>query len=285
MAPIASRLGLSIDGDTKHLKVSRGRMTVALEGPRLPSSANLSQRVGWHHALTGVRLGLDRGLGVYDYSTERPDPEERPRSPLEKRSVYGDRLQRLVHDLTWRWAERVSGENLFRTPWFEGYSVLYIREVQQIWHAWAEVDFEQADFDRDNLLEFSRLALFYESYKPRPDEEKLTWGRIRTYTSTEGLTASRALLMPDFDYDASAAGGFFSIPGRDTMLVAEPAGEEHQKAARDSLVQRAAEHLSQAVLPFGAEVFQLERTAIAGVSTHSNSVLAIPTLDEWTVTA
>lgn len=262
IASIADKLSLELETTDRGLRVSRHGLDFEMQGPDEENSA--ATRARWFHRLLGVRYGLDRRSGNFDFSLERPTGDEKPRNTYERRSVYGERLQRLIPRLAHDWAEAVCGERLFTTEWsFDEFTVAYIYEIGRIWHVWAEDDFEFVEFDAENLTEFGRLALFYERYKPRPSEEKFAWGRLRTYRSNEGLTASQALLLPDFDYDAAAARGYFALPSRDCMFVVEPLEDGHD-LARTELRNRLSAEFENALLPLSNDIFELERTSIAG---------------------
>lgn len=260
-----------------------GRQGAEVEVEALPEEDTPRTRSTTYHRLLGVRYGLDRLSDSFDYSTERPTGDEKPRNLYERRSAYGERLQRLVSRLTVSWAEAVCREELFVTDWaHEDLAIIYVHEVARIWHVWGSQDFEQVDFDAENLEEFGRLALFYESYKPRPREQKEEWGRLRVYKSSEGLTASRALLLPDFDYDAAQTNGFFSVPSRDCMLVIEPA-KNHRDHCLKVLQARTEEEFESALLPFSNSVVELHRTEVGGVAEVGAARPGSISDDDWRI--
>jgi len=257
---IASKLSLGCARTDGGFVFERHGLEFEISGPT--HAPDVIEEALWYHRLLGVRYGLDRRTDSFDYAIERPTGDERPRNTYERRSLYGERLQRIVSRLSIAWAETVCGESLFVTPWaFDDLAIVYVYEVDRIWHVWGSEDFEHVDFDAENLEEFGRLALFYESYKPRPKEERFDWGRIRTYRSNEGLTASRALLLPDFDYDAAQADGYFALPSRDCMLTVEPRKGERARGL-EVLQERAREEFEAALLPFTDAAFELHRTEI-----------------------
>ena len=256
---IAKKCGLALTVHPSRIVAQRNELQVEFDEAH--GSGDADERARWSAWLLGARLGIDRRTSSYDWSNERP---QRPAQNVSERaSAYGARLQRLVPVAALHVAESVSGTRLTHVTWGDtAFVSVFLREYQKVWHTFAESDFEAVDFDRQNLEDFSRLALFYESYKPRPSEERYDWGRLRHYSSIEGLTASRALLLPDFDYDAAQNDGYFSVPSRDDLIVVEPATPDGRSASHAALVERASMVYQLALLPFSPRVYGLHRTVL-----------------------
>jgi hypothetical protein len=211
----------------------------------------------------GVRLGVDRVRCEYDFSQERPDSDG-ARNVYEMASIYGERLQQLVPTPALELAETIAGVSFFRRPWLDGATgaeLVLIREMRRHFHTLAEQDFEALEYDRDNVVEYARYALFYDAYKFRPTRvERHEWGRIKWFATRNGQASSRATLLPDFDYDAARADGAFVLVDRDRFVIAQP--EDDREKTLRKLEDAAADALRKTTVPFCPRLFHLTADAI-----------------------
>ncbi len=250
-------LGLGWDGQF----VSRNDVSI----PIAFTQGKLDARIRNAALGMGARIGIDRKTSTYDFSDERPSGRERARNIYEQPMMYGERLQYLLPKLAVDTAEEISGEAFVRLPWVDDdLCIVMLREVGKEWHVFAESDFDRVDFDRENLATNTRLSLFYQNYKPKPRETKVSWGRIREYSTVHGITmASRCILFPDYDYDASAAGGVLCIAGRDCFLVAEPRNDADPSHVVETMREQWEAQLDTQLLPMTDKWYQLERTRLS----------------------
>jgi hypothetical protein len=220
--------------------------------------------------LYGVRLGIDTLRADY-----RPDRDERPevdpRAYFEVPSFYGARLPRLVPRATLQWCEAIADRELVASPWsLEGFVQLFVLEIGRHQHVLATSELEALPFDRERLLRDVRSALFYDSYKQRSERIELETCRVRAYRSTEGLAATRLVLMPDFDNDAVLADGFCAAPTLDAMLVAQP----HEESPRDAALAEFRAHVEriwrEASVPLARRVLALDLHSCSEVSTGAD---------------
>lgn len=253
---LTDALGLSWDGSD----VARNGVSV----PIAFDAESLDGRIRNAALGMGARIGIDRVTSTYDFSDERPSGNERARNIYEQPMMYGERLQYLAPQAAIDKAEEISGETFVRLPWVDDdLCVVMLREVGKEWHVFAHSDFSRVDFDQENLTTNARLSLFYQNYKPKPRETKESWGRMREYSTVHGITmASRCILFPDYDYDASAAGGVVSIVSRDCFLVAEPRPDAELSDVVATIQQRWSTLVDQALFPMSDKWYQLERTRI-----------------------
>lgn len=236
LAELARPLGLRLSGDP--LQVSRHGITRPLDDALrdLDLQAIEHRERAWS-ALLAARLVIDTTLADWSPEREREHAPEQFYQKQEVPSPHGERYPWVVTPRTRELWEEAMGKEAYRTS-ISGTSLvaLYVMEVGTNQHVLSRED-------RDNLeikdpSGDARRALFYQSYKVRPSEERRIDGaRLRLYHTREGLGAARALLLPDYDYDASKKRGHFIIASRDHLLVSEP--ESDSPEARE----RALEHL------------------------------------------
>ncbi len=241
----ADRLGLDICADGADLVLSRHDRTVranlaGLAGDNAPSAAN-------HHAcwiLLGIRLGLDKLADTADDEPHSPIKFRRTavRHYHEAPSVHGDRLMLLVPGSTRRWFEAICGGRAFCRRWLQpDLEQLVVHETGKRLDILTEEEQQNSDLNDDERFQKVRRALFYQSYKVRPrTTEQLDGGRLRIFETTEGFGASRALLLPEFDYHASREYGYLAVPTRDCIIVARP----KEQACASNLVEPLRERVS-----------------------------------------
>ncbi len=279
----AHTLGLELSINT-HITLTRHGRTIAITLPDLtgagqpdasPAHApdSLHQRFLTSAILTGIRLGLDQ-LEINHQQNLQKSAPQRPSGPLraggpqpkvvryhEVASIYGDRLLRLFPSLSLDWCEAITHQKLYRLPWLQpGLEITFTEEsgrtLDLLTHAQAATN-----PDPEKLLRDARAALFYDSYRVRPSQN-LTFpsGTIRIIRTTEGLGASRALILPEYDWNASQDHGFLAIPDRDTLLIAHPATPDDPQSRTElhqelqNLVQQ---HLLHTNFPLSNATFDL----------------------------
>lgn len=229
-------------------------------------------------ALTGIRLALDQ-LEITRQKADLTKHPTQPTAPIraggpqpkvvryhEVASVYGDRLLRLFPSLALDWCEAITHQKLYRLPWPQNSSAQSGLEITFAEESGRTLDLlthdqAAANPDPDKLLRDARAALFYDSYRVRPSQ-KLTFdtGTINIIRTTEGLGASRAIILPEFDWNASQDHGFLAIPDRDTLLIAHPSSpDDPQSRAQlhtefQTLIQRL---LHQTIFPLSNATFDL----------------------------
>ena len=223
----ADRLGLTIDGDDGLLCIERHGGRLQLDAHRLvaPELPRHRHRVAaW--IFVGARLALDKLASGGDDDVSSPMSFRRTsvRHYHEAPSVHGDRLPLLVPRLTRRYLEAGAGVEAFRRPWLQtDLETLIIRESGRRLESLTDAEQRDADLSADKRWEKVRSALFYQSYKVRPRQTvDVAGGRLRIFSTREGFGASRALLLPDFDYDAARDHGYLAVPTRDQIIVARP---------------------------------------------------------------
>lgn len=243
------------------LTMTRQKMFVAFPcfcvEPRTPHQRNLLLAL-----VLGTRLGIDWHHTAFDPVAEAPRVDI-AKKPAEAPSAFGDRLLRLLPRLAVEVAEFISQTKAVQQVFVhDSLRIVYLREVMKNLHMLSTNELEQMPYDTKRLHELARAALFHEqgSYRPRPKTEKLRHGRIRTYTSSEGLMASRACLMPDFDLDAAREHGFVSIPCLDTMVVAEPRSIADRDDLRWELLTRTLKIWRESKTPFSKIIIDLSLT-------------------------
>lgn len=258
---IASRFSLEILHSPESLNVTRNNRHVHLDRD-LPTDTPLRRWVAWNHLL-GIRLGIDL-LSSEEFPEDEPPAKPVPGTNKNlAASPFGERLPRLASRLAIDVCERISGQSLFSTDSILPHAkVIYLRDIGKRIHAITD---SQAGrhYKPGKLEEISRSALFHEpgSYRPRPKVHKTRHGRIREYQSSDGIGASRLLLLPDFDFDASREAGWAAVPSWDTLLVAEPSDPQRE----DLKLEMMTEALSiwrRADLPFFSGILSLSSTGI-----------------------
>ncbi|MBA2663482.1 MAG: hypothetical protein H0U74_14435 [Bradymonadaceae bacterium] len=281
---LAETLGLSLSSaGADRLALERHGLSVSFERELLHavSTPRLGARFGASAILFGIRLGLDQ-LAVP--VAPAPLPKLGPRKvirPQEVPSIYGEHLLRIVPSLSLDWCQAIApAAALFRTPWLQpGLETALIEETGRTLDI---MRLDQAQARRgsegdDKLERDARAALFYDSYGIRPARSmSFAHGAIRVYETIEGLGASRALILPEYDWDAAQDTGFCAIPSRDVLLVAQPGAPEHREQIRTQLAEVAAQVLAQTAFPLSTAIFAL---SVDGLALDSSLQLseALPT--------
>lgn len=258
IAELGATLSLETSGE---LVLSRHGYSVALPSP-LVSNLTGQDPLGRHliyGVFFGVRLAIDRLACDFDPADERPQKPAQVYHHHEIPSVYGDRLPRLVPDLAIRWFAALTGEQPVTTDWIiDGLSFVYILETGKHLHMLAESDIEQTELTRDKIIRDARHALFYDSYKLKPRDEKRTEaGRVRIFRTVDGVNAGRVMLLPDFDYDAAREHGCFSMPSRDTMVIGRPSAKEFSDEIFERVSQQTDELLASEAFPMCSHVHRM----------------------------
>lgn len=249
---VADRLGLSLHGPADALRVGRHDWTVHFDGTGLAErdadKLNLD-RTAW--VLLGIRLGLDKQA--------RPE-ESDPYTPMQFRrtklrryheapSVHGDHLPLLVPRPTRVVFEAIAECSAFSRRWLlEGFDVLVVDETGTRLEVLSKQEQQNADESDEKRWRKVRSALFYQSYKVRPTRtEEVDGGRLRIFQTREGFGATRALLLPGFDYDASREYGYLAVPTRDCIVIARPHERDDARrmlpALRSTVHDAIADHL------------------------------------------
>ncbi|AWV89126.1 hypothetical protein [Bradymonas sediminis] len=274
---LASRLGLDCAGTDEASTLSLRRHGCAVDvaadiAAHLDPSTPLGRHLAWG-VFFGIRLAIDHQNHDFDPAEERQGAE----------ALYGGRLPRLVNTVTMSWFEALSGAPLFTSDWlFDSLKLAYLYESGKVVHALSLGDIGQMPISAEKIAKDGRHALFYDSFKRKP-VQKITEpeGLIRVFTSSEGLGATRALLLPDFDYDAAREGGCFAIPSRDTMIIGRPRECEGAPALRQKVDALAAQMYRDAPYPLSTTVFDMTpKTAFAGPNPALNAALAAPLLHD-----
>jgi hypothetical protein len=257
---MADTLSLSVQSEDGRLRVTRGdKQLTATPNPLAGSDfGSLGDRHVAFCVLTGARLGLDRLSTTFEPG-QKDDKPSRPLRYHERPSIYGERLPRLLPRLSVRWFEAIAGVETFVTGWeLDELQQVYVLETGKYLHVLAESDVPKMDEDADKIRRNGRHALFYDSYKLKPREKKrYSGGMVRIFRTVEGLGASRAVLLPDFDYDAAREGGSFAIPCRDTMIIGRPEEPEHADDIAGHVEEIAEAVLQDAMFPLCNRVWRM----------------------------
>ncbi len=266
ISDLADRLALALRTQDGRLHLSRHGYEVVLP-EQLAGRLDASTPAARHQAyglLFGCRLAIDRRLCDFDLRQERPEKPRQVFHAHEVPSVYGERLPRLVPILTAKWLEALSGCHVFTTPWHvDGLVFVYLLETGKYLHTLCEEDLGKMDLTREKLVRDARHALFYNAYKLKPREKERTEaGLVRIFRTSEGLGASRAMLLPDFDYDAAREHGCFSTPSRDTMIIGRPASVDDSEGIFRRVLALTAEQLRTEAFPLSSMVFRLRSTEV-----------------------
>ncbi len=235
----ADRLGMAVSVDDSKLLITRHEMTVRLRDTspaRRGAEPQEMARAPW--ILFGIRLGIDKLTHPDDDQDKRDSPMRFRRTSLrryhEAPSVHGDRLPLLVPRLTRTVFEAITSKSAFFRTW-----LLPELEVLVVCETGIRLELltarEQRDADESDQQRWrnTRSALFYQSYKVRPRKQiEIDAGVLRIFDTTEGFGATRALLLPEYDYDASREFGFLAVPSRDQIIIARP---DDRRRAHDLL--------------------------------------------------
>lgn len=275
---VASRFSLELLHSPKFIKVARNNVIVHIEHD-LPTDTPLRRWIAWNHLL-GIRLGVDL-LNSSDLPEDEPPAHPIPGTNKHlATSPYGERLPRLTSRLAIDVCERICGQSLFATESILPHAkVIYLRDIGKQIHAITDTQAEQR-YKPGKLEEISRSALFHEpgSYRPRPSVQKTRHGRIREYRSSDGIGASRLLLLPDFDFDASRESGWAAVPSWDTLLVAEPSDAKLEDLKLEMMTS-ALSIWRRDLLPFFSGILSLSPSDIE-LCTDSWAPLDFPTKSE-----
>lgn len=277
ISDLADRLALELRAQDGRLHISRHGYEVVLP-EQLSGRLDASTPAARHQAygvLFGCRLAIDRRLCDFDLRQERPEKPRQVFHAHEVPSVYGERLPRLVPILAAKWLEALSGCRVFTTPWHvDGLAFVYLLETGKYLHTLCEEDLDKMDLTREKLVRDARHALFYNAYKLKPREKERTdAGLVRIFRTSEGLGASRAMLLPDFDYDAAREHGCFSTPSRDTMIIGRPASVDQSEVIWRRVVELTAEQLGAEAFPLSSMVFRLEPSEVLSGEHAGDSVV------------
>jgi hypothetical protein len=277
MAQLAGTLALRCVGVDEGLRFGRHGYEVLVPEPigdhLVPESA-----LGRHllyGILWGIRLAIDRANSDYEPAHERPERPERVFLPHEIPSVYGERLPRVATALTLAWFTQLSAEQPVKTGGLvDGLDFVYILETGMHLHVLCDSDLGALELSRERLVRDARHALFYNSYKLKPQTEtREDWGRVRVFRSSEGLGAGRAMLLPDFDYDAARTGGCVSTPSRDVMVIGRPASPDQADEVYERVAQTTRELLDREAFPLSSFVHRLSTDAIGAGESVSQAPL------------
>lgn len=228
---MARGLGLALTQDTRQVARTGQALTLA-------ESVNLHDLSGEGRALItaellAARLILDHKQADWHPELERPKVPEKAYQKKDIPSSYGDRVPRLVPAHTrQRIAELLGEEHLLHERFDEHFDVIFVLEVGKYQHLMTHEAASAAHLEHARIIEDARYTLFYQSYKIKPERQTHPWGKSRLYITREGLGATRALLLPDFDIQATREQGFASIISRDALLTVEPSSPNDRDAAR-----------------------------------------------------
>lgn len=261
LTDLADKLSLEFEADGGPLRVTRHDRQVELPaalGAQLDASTPLGRHLTYA-ILFALRLSIDRLASDFDMSQERPEKPERVFHPHEMPSMYGNRLPWLVPRLCVEWIEALTDERVVTSDWLvDGLAFVYILETGRHLHVLTEADLAQLDFGREKLLRDARHALFYDSYKLKPRDKKRTEaGLVRIFRTVEGMTAGRAMLLPDYDYDAARERGCFATPSRDTMIIGRPSGREYAEQIFEQVSEICADLVASEPFPLSSMVCRL----------------------------
>ncbi len=253
---LAKKLGIDAEVSGRVFTLSRGSVRCVVRAAESFDAERAACRQELFAVLRGIRLGADRVDAEYDFAEERPSAEG-ARNVYEIPPTYGVRFQTLVPALSRRVASRVCGQELLAVPWrSDDFDIVLVRELARHFHTLVEADLDVLPWSRENLVEYARYALFYDSYRTRPVEsQEVEGGTLKWFRTTDGTAPSRATLLPDLDSDAAAAGGRFAIVDRNTFVVSHPASDV--EAANAALRGAAHARWSEASHPFADRVWPL----------------------------
>ncbi|TXD37637.1 hypothetical protein FRC98_08080 [Lujinxingia vulgaris] len=266
---LAHALGLGLRRDDDTWVVERRGLSVRIDESALPAPDTARERSTAAWALYGIRLGLD----VEHARRDAPAKKPRFRRTAVQRyheapTFYGEHLLHLVPRWTRRWFEVVSQEEaLWRTSLNSAghLNAVIVHETGLRIDLMTRARQEESDTEEATRWENARTALFYNSYKVRGVTSKEVPGvRLRTLSTTEGFGASRALVMPELDFDSAQDGGYVAAPTRDHLLIArpEPPGSVERQKAKALLSERLKRHFTDHPFPLTDACWKLERDAV-----------------------
>lgn len=250
---VAHQFGLEghVPGGEKELTLARHGLSVRLPASllaHLDATTVVGRHLTWS-VLLGVRLGLDHHLCGYHPSMERADAQ----------AIYGERLPRLVPPATIAWFGAIAGAPALRRDWLvDELKLVYVLGIGKYLHTLTLPEMATLPLSAEKTCADARHALFYDAYKLKPAQKlAVDGGEIRVFRTTEGLGATRALLLPDFDYDAAREAGSFALPCRDTLLIGRPRACDQADEVLAEVARLSARMLQEAALPLSEAVFQL----------------------------
>jgi hypothetical protein len=263
----ADRLGLELQTTDRGPLIRRRGWSVQLNSwVGFGDDATAPARFAAAWALAGLRLGLDKCV---------EEPDKKPSTPLHFRrtnlrryheapSVHGDHLPLLVPRLTRQLFEIVAGEASFSRPWLQpDLDILVVHETGRRLDILTTAEQEEASIDDDSRWEKVRSALFYQSYKLRPRQIRdVDGGSLRLYETSEGFGAGRALLLPEYDYDAAREYGFLAAPSRDQIIIARPNDQSGATAMLPALRDFVDDCLENSDFGLTDALFQLDPDAV-----------------------
>lgn len=255
---LARHLGLDAQPSEDAGGATMGRHGLCVRLPQdilahLDPTTVLGRHLAWS-VLLGVRLGLDHRLCAYQPDMERTGAQ----------ALYGERMPRLVPPATVAWVEAVSGAPVLCDDWLiAGLKLIYVLETGKFLHTLTLPELGELTISPEKLRADARHALFYDAYRLKPAQKlAVEGGEIRIFRTTEGLGATRALLLPDFDYDAAREAGSFAIPCRDTLLIGRPRECDAADIIRAEVARQSADLLHSATFPLSDVVFQLSHDRV-----------------------
>ena len=281
IAHMAETLSLTVVSDAGGLRVER--LEAALTASPNPlAKLDLASVRDRHIAfciLTAARLGLDRSCSNFEPGGRASEPT-RPLRYHEKPSIYGERMPRLLPRLAVAWFEAICEVEAFVSDWeLPEFQQVYVLETGKHLHTLTTDDVPRMDESPDKIRRNGRHALFYDSYKLKPrDKKRYSGGMVRIFRTVEGLGASRAVLLPDYDYDAAREGGSFAIPSRDTMIIGRPEEPEHADAIAAHVQRLAMAELEGAQFPLCNRVWRMTDKVVAGSTEFGDTALP---LSDW----
>ncbi len=260
---LCDRFSLSAEAHPETLSVQRHQWRLDLDAKAFGALSPGAQ--AW--VLVGARLGFDFHLKASDNGGERGARHDQPmrfrrariRRYHEAPSVHGDHLPLLLPRIARRTFESITDAATFSRPWLiDGLDILVINQAGMRIDVLTEEEQNQSDLDAESRWDKVRSALFYQSYKVRPQNvDKLKAGRLRHFHTEEGVGGTRALLLPDFDYDASRDHGYLALPTYDDIIIARPEQRSSATSLLEPLEALLQSLVDGALLPMGDAIIQL----------------------------
>lgn len=253
---LASRLGLGCAQAGDALALQRHGFEVAIPAevsahldPLTALGRHLSEGVFF-----GIRLAIDHRIHAFDPAEER----------VGDQALYGERLPRLLTTLSVSWFQALSDTQLFCTDWLlDTLKIAYIFESGKALHALSRDEASKISASPEKIKNDARHALFYDSFKLKPVQNiRHPEGLIRVFQTSEGRCSTRALLLPDFDYDAAREGGCFAIPSRDTLIIGRPKECEDAPMLRTKVEHLATQMLQDAPFPLSETIFDMTHNQV-----------------------
>ena len=258
----ANRLGLELGDGDPTLTVERQHWRVEFDAADLADAhAAWPARAAAAWYLLGIRLGIDSLIDGDDDAASSPMQFRRTsvRRYTEAPSIHGDHMPLLLPEATRRIYEYISNEQAFCRRWLQSdLDVVIILETGKRQEVLTCSEQEDAEISDDKRWDKVRSALFYQSYKVRPSETiNVDGGRLRIFETREGFGATRALLLPDFDYDAAREHGFLAVPSRDCIVIARPDESNYADSMRPHLEEIVEDVIRDSSFALSDAVFEL----------------------------